>query len=204
MKKRDILLQGVFTKNPVLFLVLGMCSTLAVTTSLENGLGMGISTMLILILSNTMISLMKDIIPEKIRIPAYTVIIAVFVTVASMLMQAYLPDLYEHLGIYIGLIVVNCIILARAEAFARKNPVFDSAIDGLAMGIGFALALSLIGLIREVLGTGKIVLFGNTLASFGSTPMAIMILPPGALLTIGLIIASLNYRKYRKELGGKQ
>jgi electron transport complex protein RnfE len=204
MKKGDILKQGVFTRNPVLFLILGLCPTLAVTTSLENGLGMGLSALIVLVLSNTLISIFKNFIPEKIRIPSFIVIIATFVTIIAMLLEAYLPDLFEALGIYIPLIVVNCIILARADSFARKNTVTDSIIDGLAMGLGFTLALSLIGTIRELFGNASIVFMGNTLMELGTERMIIMILPPGALLTIGLIIAALNYKKYLSSIGDKR
>lgn len=160
------LYNGVIKENPTFVLMLGMCPTLAVTTSAINGLGMGLSTMVVLALSNMLISALRKIIPDKVRIPAYIVIIATFVTVVELLMHAYLPDLYSALGIYIALIVVNCIILGRAESYASKNPVLPSLFDGIGMGLGFTLALTLIGLLREFLGAGT--LFGiETAAMFG-------------------------------------
>ncbi len=162
------LYNGVIKENPTFVLMLGMCPTLAVTTSAINGLGMGLSTMVVLALSNMLISALRKIIPEKVRIPAYIVIIATFVTVVELLMHAYLPDLYSALGIYISLIVVNCIILGRAESYASKNPVLPSLFDGIGMGLGFTLALTLIGLLREFLGAGT--LFGVETASIFGKP----------------------------------
>ncbi len=201
MKKLQLFTQGIFSKNPVFFLVLGLCPTLAVTTSLENGIGMGLSALFVLTFSNAFISIIKGYIPEKIRIPIQIVIIATFVTIISMLMEAYFPDIFRRLGIYVPLIVVNCIILARADSFARKNPVNDSILDGIGMGIGFTLALMVIGMIREILGTAQIAILGSTIISLPFEKMMIMILPPGALLTIGLILAGINYFKIRGEPG---
>lgn len=199
MGKKEIIMNGIFARNPVLFLVLGLCPSLAVTTSLENGLGMGISTLFVLFFSNTIISSLRGTIPSRVRIPAFIVVIATFVTIVSMSLQAYLPELNERLGIYIPLIVVNCIILARAEAFAKSNKITDSMADGIGMGLGFTLALMLIGSLRELLGTASLTLFGKVLVSFGTESIMLMILPPGALFTIGLIIASLNFSRQIKS-----
>lgn len=183
-------LNGLIHENPTFVLMLGMCPTLAVTTAVVNGLGMGLSTMVVLICSNVVISLLRKFIPAKIRIASYIVIVAGFVTIVEMLLKAYLPSLSESLGIYIPLIVVNCIILGRAEAFASKNSVLLSAFDGLGMGLGFTASLTLIATVREVLGAGTfagIELFGD-----GFKPMSIMILPPGAFLTLGILLAVIN------------
>ncbi len=204
MKKTEILRNGIISRNPVFFLILGLCPTLAVTTSLDNGLGMGAAALFVLVLSNAIISSLRNIIPSKIRIPSYIVIIATFVTLISMLLQAYFPDLFDRLGIYVPLIVVNCIILGRAEAFARKNGVIHSVIDGFSMGIGFTLALIIIGSIREIIGTSSLIFLGKTVFALQTSGAMIMILPPGALLTIGIIIASLNYFKYLKNFRSKK
>ena len=183
-------LNGVIKENPTFVLFLGMCPTLAVTTSVVNGIGMGLSTMAVLICSNIVISLLRKFIPSKVRIASYIVIVAGFVTVVEMLLKAYLPALSQSLGIYIPLIVVNCIILGRAEAFASKNGVFASALDGIGMGVGFTIALTLIAAVREILGAGTfagISLFGDAFQ-----PASIMILPPGAFLTLGIILAVIN------------
>ncbi len=194
-------LNGLLTENPTFVLLLGMCPTLAVTTGVTNAIGMGLSTTAVLICSNMVISLLRNFIPNKIRIASYIVIIAGFVTIVQMLMNAYVPALAGSLGIYIPLIVVNCIILGRAEAFASKNSVGHSAMDGLGMGLGFTCALILIAAVREILGAGTfagIPLFGD-----GFQPVSIMILPPGAFLTLGILLAIINgiagRRKKAKE-----
>ena len=184
------LTRGIVRENPVLVMLLGMCPTLGVTTSAINGLGMGLATMFVLMMSNMAISCVKKVIPDIVRIPSFIVIIASFVTVLEMLMQAYPPDLYTALGIYIPLIVVNCIILGRAEAFASKNTIFQSLLDAIGMGIGFTLALVLLGSIREVLGNGSI--FGYSFVSENATPLLLFIMPPGAFLALGGIIAVVN------------
>ena len=184
------LTRGIVRENPVLVMLLGMCPTLGVTTSAINGLGMGLATMFVLMMSNMAISCVKKVIPDIVRIPSFIVIIASFVTVLEMLMQAYTPDLYTALGIYIPLIVVNCIILGRAEAFASKNTIFQSLLDAIGMGIGFTLGLVLLGSIREVLGNGSI--FGYSFVSENATPLLLFIMPPGAFLALGGIIAVVN------------
>lgn len=184
------LYRGIIPENPTFRLLLGMCPTLAVTTSAINGLGMGLATTAVLIGSNVVISLLKKVIPDKIRIPAFIVVIASFVTVVGMLLKAYAQDLDKALGLFIPLIVVNCIILARAESFASKNGVMDSLADGIGMGFGFTLALTLLGSIRELLGVGSV--FGFSIFGVGFEPALIMILPPGAFLTLGLLLGLLN------------
>ena len=175
---------GLVKNNPTFVLVLGMCPTLATTSSAANGMGMGAATMFVLILSNIVISLIKNLIPDKVRIPAYIVLIASFVTVVQLLMQAYLPDLYNTLGVFIPLIVVNCIILGRAEAFASKNGVWASALDGAGIGLGFTLSLTLIGMVREILGNGQI--FGMDLWQGGGA--LIFVLAPGAFIVLGYLM----------------
>ena len=189
-------LNGLLNENPTFVLLLGMCPTLAVTTSAINGVGMGLSTTLVLIFSNLFISVLRKFIPDKVRIAAYVVIIAGFVTVVEMLLKAYALSVSNALGIYIPLIVVNCIILGRAEAFASKNNVLFSAVDGLGMGLGFTCALTIIGSIREILGNGSF--FGISLFGSGFQPVSIMVLPPGAFLTLGLILAFINLIKAKK------
>ncbi len=181
---------GLIKENPTFVLMLGMCPTLAVTTGVINGIGMGLSTTAVLICSNIVISMLRNFIPNKIRIASYIVIIAGFVTVVEMLLKAYLPSLSESLGIYIPLIVVNCIILGRAEAFASKNGVGGSLLDGLGMGLGFTAALILIASVREILGAGTFA--GISLFGEGFQPASVMILPPGAFLTLGILIAVIN------------
>ncbi len=181
---------GLIKENPTFVLMLGMCPTLAVTTGVINGIGMGLSTTAVLICSNIVISLLRKFIPNKIRIASYIVIVAGFVTVVEMILKAYAPALSESLGIYIPLIVVNCIILGRAEAFASKNGVLSSAFDGLGMGLGFTAALTLIASVREMLGAGTFA--GISLFGDGFMPASIMILPPGAFLTLGILIAIIN------------
>ena len=183
-------LNGLITENPTFVLLLGMCPTLAVTTGVTNAIGMGLSTTAVLICSNMVISLLRNFIPCKIRIASYVVIIAGFVTVVQMLLNAYAPALSGSLGIYIPLIVVNCIILGRAEAFASKNSVGRSALDGLGMGLGFTCSLTLIASVREVLGAGSFA--GISLFGEGFMPVSVMILPPGAFLTLGILLAVIN------------
>lgn len=186
---------GLINENPTFVQLLGMCPTLAVTTSLKNGIGMGLSVTFVLVLSNMIISLLRKAIPKKIRIAAYVVIIATFVTVVDLVLKAYIPSLSKSLGLFIPLIVVNCIILARAEAFASKNTVLKSMADGLGMGIGFTVALAIISAVREILGNGTILDIPLGI----SNPAIIMILPPGGFLTLGLILGIINVIKARKE-----
>ena len=181
-----VLINGILKENPTFALVLGMCPTLATTTSAINGMSMGLATMFVLICSNVVISLLKNLIPDKVRIPAFIVVIATFVTMVELLMKAYLPDIYNVLGLFIPLIVVNCIVLGRAEAFAAKNGVGLSAIDGLGMGLGFTLSLTVIGAVRELLGTGCI--FGLNLYS-ETYGMLIFVLAPGAFIVLGYLMA---------------
>lgn len=184
------LYNGIVKENPCTVLMLGMCPTLAVTTSAINGLGMGLSTLAVLIFSNLIISLMRKIIPDQVRLPAYIVIVASLVTVVDLLLQAYVPSLYAALGIYIPLIVVNCIILGRAEAYANKVGPGLAFFDGLGMGLGFTIALTIIGLVRELLGNGTA--FNATVLPESFTPIAIFVKAPGAFLVIGFMIAILN------------
>ena len=200
-KKLGIVLKGIIKENPVLVLLLGTCPTLATTTGAINGLGMGVSTMAVLICANIVISLLKNVIPDKVRIPCYIVVIATFVTIVQFLLQAYLPALNASLGLFIPLIVVNCIILGRAEMFASKNSVIDSALDGLGMGIGFTLALGTMGLIRELLGSGTafdIALFGD-----GFTPMSIFMLAPGGFFVFAILVAAVNFFSKGKAIKKK-
>jgi len=190
LKLGKIFMNGIIKENPIFRLLLGMCPTLAVTTAAINGLGMGLATAAVLVGSNAVIALIKDLIPAKIRIPSFIVVIASFVTIIGMLMKAYLPALDKSLGLFIPLIVVNCIILARAESFASKNGVVSSIADGLGMGLGFTLALTILASIRELLGAGSI--FGISVFGAGFEPALIMILPPGAFLTLGLLLGLLN------------
>ncbi len=190
MRLTNVFFNGIIKENPVFRLVLGMCPTLAVTTAAVFGVGMGMATTFVLIGSNLVISLLKGFIPTKIRIPAFVVVIATFVTIVGMLMEAYFPELNASLGIFIPLIVVNCIILARAESFASKNSLIASLVDAVGMGLGFTLALTLLGSIREILGAGTFFGIPVTPASF--EPAVIMILPPGAFITLGLLLALLN------------
>ncbi len=186
--------KGIFKENPTFRLVLGMCPTLAVTTSLENAIGMGLAATFVLICSNMVISSLRKAIPSAVRIPCYIVVIAAFVTTVDLLMQAYLPTLAESLGIFIPLIVVNCIILGRAEAFASKNGVLYSAADGLGMGLGFTLALSCIAAIREFLGSGNITVWGDfALRNIHNRAMVLFILPAGGFIMLGLILAFINH-----------
>jgi electron transport complex protein RnfE len=188
MGKLQLITRGILKENPTFVLILGMCPTLGVTSTAINGMGMGVATMAVLILSNMAISLIKNLIPSKVRIPAFIVVIASFVTIIEMLMKAYIPALYASLGVFIPLIVVNCIILGRAEAFASKNGVLDSALDGVGIGLGFTLSLTAIGAVREVLGSGAI--FGVTLAS--DVMPLLFVLAPGGFLVLGYLMVVFN------------
>ncbi|WP_454054088.1 electron transport complex subunit RsxE [Clostridium sp. Marseille-Q7071] len=187
---------GLFTENPVFVQVLAMCPTLAVTSSVENAIGMGLAATAVLIGSNAVISLLRKLIPDKIRIPAFIVVIASFVTLIQFLVQAYLPDLYKSLGIFIPLIVVNCIILGRAEAYASKNSVVSSIFDAIGMGLGFTLALTVLACIRELLGAGTI--YGIQILPSSYEPMGIMQLAPGAFITLGILLSIMNQVKISK------
>ncbi len=182
--------KGIIAENPVLRLVLGTCPTLATTTSVQSALGMGLAASIVLICSNVVISALRKVIPEKVRIPAYVVIIASFVTIVQMVVKAFSPELDEQLGVYLPLIVVNCIILGRAEAFASKNPVLASAVDGLGMGIGFTTALFLMSTVREILGAGSFL--GLSIPFLSQNPMLIFILPPGGFFVFGILMAAVN------------
>ena len=188
-KYTERLYNGIVKENPSLILMLGMCPTLAVTTSMSNGIGMGLSTLAVLVVSNLVISLLRNVIPDEVRLPSYIVIVASLVTVTELLIKAYLPSVYNALGIYIPLIVVNCIILGRAEAYANKNEPLLATLDGLGMGIGFTLALIVIGFLRELLGAGTIL--GKTVIP-GFEPIGIFVKAPGAFLIIAFIIAVMN------------
>ena len=204
--KSKIVVNGIFASNPVFRLVLGMCPTLAISTSAFNGLGMGVAATVVLVCSNALVSLLRRVIPDKVRIPAYVLIIATFVTLVEMLLRKFVPALYDALGIYLPLIVVNCIILARAEAFASTNKVGDSVLDGLGMGLGFTLALLLLGVIREFLGSGTFFVgsfgdaeFGVTLGDMPDYAMSVFVMPAGGFLTLGLVMAAINAISDRAE-----
>ncbi len=186
----SVFLNGLIWENPTFTLMLGMCPTLAITTAGSNGVGMGLATTAVLLCSNLFISLLRNFIPEKVRIPSFIVVIASFVTMIDLFMKAYLPDLSASLGMYIPLIVVNCIIFARAESFAFKNPPLLSIADGLGMGLGFTFAITLLSCIREVIGNGTI--FGATVMPAGYQPMAIMLQVPGGFVTLGLLLVAVN------------
>lgn len=192
MNKLKIILNGIITENPTFVLLLGMCPTLGTTSSAINGMSMGLATMFVLMCSNVVISAVKDVIPDKVRIPSFVVIIAAFVTVLQLCMQAYLPELYKSLGLFIPLIVVNCVILGRAEAFAAKHNPFDSLLDGIGIGLGFTLGLTLLGAVRELLGTGRI--FDLTIFPEEYGALA-FVLAPGAFIALGLLIALVNTLK---------
>lgn len=194
---RERLKNGIIDENVTFVQVLAMCPTLAVTTSAKNGIGMGLASTVVLIGSNYVISLLRNFIPDKIRIPSFIVIIAGFVTLLQFLMQGYSPSLYKSLGIFIPLIVVNCVILGRAEAYASKNPPFASIFDGLGQGLGFTISLLMIGVIRELLGTGKV--FGQQIMPTVYKPATIMVLAPGAFFTLGIVMAILNHIKLKRE-----
>lgn len=182
--------KGLIKENPILVLLLGCCPTLATTTSAINGMSMGLATTFVLIMSNLSISLLKNFIPDKVRIPAFIVVIASFVTVVQLVMQAYVPAIYETLGLFIPLIVVNCIVLGRAEAFASKNPVWPSILDGAGMGLGFTLALTILGAIREILGNGSV--FNWRFLPEDSNTILVFVLAPGAFIALGYLIAIVN------------
>ena len=206
MSHTNELTKGIFRENPVFIIMLGMCPTLGVTTQVFNAIGMGAGVIFVLLCSNILISLLRKVIPDSIRIPAYIVIIASFVTIVEMVMHAYVPAVYSALGVYLPLIVVNCIILGRAEAFANKNTVLDSALDAIGMGIGFTLSLCLIAAIREILGAGQITLINLsesarviiTLPGLSSSPIRVMTLAAGALLVMGYLKAFFNWMGDRK------
>lgn len=204
MKQNSVaerLVNGILKENPTFVLMLGMCPTLAVTTSAVNGLGMGLTTMVVLALSNMFISILRHVIPDKVRIPAFIVIIASFVTMVELLLEAFIPFLYDALGIYIPLIVVNCIILGRAEAYASKNGVVSSVFDGVGMGLGFTLALTMIGAVRELLGAGQV--FGQAVMPAGYVPCSIFIMAPGAFFVLAVLTAIQNKIKLTGEKRGK-
>ena len=192
--------KGLYRENPTFRIVLGLCPVLAVTTMVSNGIGMGVATTLVLVCSNFMISLLRNLIPNNVRIPVFIVIAATFVCIVEMLMQAYSPALYKALGIFVPLIVVNCIILGRAEAYACKNPVLLSVADGLGMGVGFTINLIIISAIRELLGNGTF--NGIPVMPQGYQPVVMMILPPGAFLTLGLMLGLSNWLNMRKKPAG--
>ncbi len=194
MRAKENFLKGIWVENPILALALGLCPTLAVTTSLKNAVGMGLAATFVLIFSNLLVSIFRNFIPSRIRIPSYIVIIATFVTLVDLLMAAYMPALHKQLGIFVPLIVVNCIIMGRAEAFASKHGPVASVIDGIGMGVGFTLVLGLIGAVREILGAGK--LWGFAVSS-SFVPVLVFALPPGALLVVGLFMA------LKQSLGSK-
>ncbi len=194
MNQWKIFTKGIIKDNPVFVMLLGMCPTLGVTTSAINGLGMGLASLFVLTLSNVVVSLVRPIIPDKVRIPAFIVIIASFVTIVDLMMAAYLQPLHEQLGLFIPLIVVNCIILGRAEAFASRNGVFTSMIDGIGMGVGFTLALTLLGGVREILGSGSI--FDFRFVGEDANTILLFVMPPGAFLALGYLVALIN--KIRK------
>jgi electron transport complex, RnfABCDGE type, E subunit len=189
MNKLRIILNGMINENPTFVLLLGMCATLATTTSAINGMGMGLCTTFVLIMSNMAISAIKNVVPDKVRIPCFVVVIAAFVTILEFCMKAYVPDLYKSLGIFIPLIVVNCIILARAESFASKHNVIDSMCDGIGIGLGFTLALTMLGLVREILGSGSF--FGFKFIG-DADGMLLFVMAPGAFIVLGYLIAIVN------------
>lgn len=200
--KNSILKNGLLFENPTFVQLLGMCPTLAVTTTLKNGLGMGLSATVVLMMSNILVSLLRKIIPDKVRIAAYVVIIATFVTIVQMVLEAFVPSLYASLGIFIPLIVVNCIILARAEAFASKNTVGKSALDGIGMGLGFTGALCIISTVRELIGQGAI--WGVQILGGPVQPAAIIGMPPGGFIVLGILIALINFIATKKQEGGRK
>ena len=195
------LYNGLIKENPTVVLMLGMCPTLAVTTSAMNGLGMGLTTMVVLALSNMMISMLRNIIPDKVRIPAFIVVIASFVTMVELLLEGFIPALYDALGLYIPLIVVNCIILGRAESYASKNPILPSLFDGIGMGLGFSFALTCIGAVRELIGAGEI--FGLHIMPDSYVPCAIFIMAPGAFFVLAALTAVQNKIRMNGEKKGK-
>jgi len=208
MKKKSlgkVFMNGILNENPTFRLLLGMCPTLAISTAASSGVGMGLATTFVLVFSNMVISLLRNVIPEKVRIPSFVVVIATFVTIIDLIIKAFLPALSSTLGIYIPLIVVNCIIFARAESFAFKNPVLPPIFDGLGMGLGFTAALTLLASVREIIGSGK--WFGNMIMPAGYKPMSIIVSPAGGFITLGVLIllvnAVVNYIGKRKQLKAK-
>lgn len=200
-KNIERLYNGIWKENPTFVLMLGMCPTLAVTTSAINGLGMGLSTTVVLVLSNMMISALRKIIPDNVRMPAFIVVVASFVTIVQFLMQGFLPSLYDSLGIYIPLIVVNCIILGRAESYASKNPVIPSMFDGIGMGLGFTFGLTCIGIIREILGNGSI--FDVTITPLNDFHITLFGLAPGAFFVLAILVAIMNVVRKKMAEAGK-
>lgn len=200
-KAGERLFNGIVKENPTLVLMLGMCPTLAVTTSAINGLGMGLTTTVVLALSNAIISMLRKIIPDKVRIPAFIVIIASFVTIVELLLEGFIPSLYSALGLYSPLIVVNCIILGRAESYAYKNPVIPSLFDGLGMGLGFTCSLTIIGLVREIIGAGEA--FGFSVMPDSYIPVSIVVMAPGAFFVLAVLVAIQNKVKIEGEKKGK-
>ncbi|NMB46529.1 MAG: electron transport complex subunit E [Firmicutes bacterium] len=194
---RQEFIKGLWDEHPTFRLLIGMCPTLAVTTAAANGLAMGLATTFVLVCSSVMISLMKNLIPKKVRIPCYIIIIATFVTIADMVLAANFPELHEVLGLFIPLIVVNCIILGRAEAYASRMPVFHSLIDALGMGVGITWGLTALGIIREFLGMGSV--FGHMILSETATSWVIFLLPPGAFFTLGIVVGVMNQVNYALE-----
>ncbi len=190
ISQKEIFFKGIVKENPIFVMLLGMCPTLGVTSSAFNGLGMGIATLFVLLMSNIVVSLVKSQIPSKVRIPAFIIIIASFVTIVEMILEAYIPVLYEQLGIFIPLIVVNCLILGRAEAFASKNKLTDAVVDALGMGIGFVIALTVLGAVREILGNGSI--FDFKFVSENATTFILFILPPGAFIALAYLTVLFN------------
>ncbi len=197
MDKRKILTNGFIKENPVFVQLLGMCSVLAITTSVMNGIGMGVAVTVVLIGSNFVISLLRKVIPDEVRIPAFIIVIATFVTIIDLFMHAYTYDLYKSLGVFIPLIVVNCIILGRAESFASKNGIVDSIIDGLGMGIGYTFAVVVLSAIRELIGNGT--LLGIQVMGESYEPMMMMVQPPGAFIALGLLIGLVNFLTRKKK-----
>ena len=200
MSKMSELTKGLWNENPVLRLLLGMCPVLAVTTAVEYAVGMGLSATFVLISSNAVVSLLKNVIPPKTRLPCFIVIIATFVTIVDLVLNAYFHDIHKNLGIFIPLIVVNCVILGRAEAFAFKRPLSESILDGLGMGLGFTLALVALATVREVLGNGT--WFGVSVAGSGYTPVLLFVLPPGAFISLGFLLAGMNVIEKRRQANG--
>ena len=201
---RKVFMNGILNENPTFRLLLGMCPTLAISKAASSGLGMGLAATFVLICSNLVISLLRNFIPDKIRIPAFIVVIATFVTIVQLLLQAFIPALYESLGVFIPLIVVNCIIFARAESFASKNPPLESACDGLGMGLGFTLAITLLSAIRELLGSGT--LLGIQVMPDGYQPMAIITQAPGGFIMLGLLMVVMNslFKAYDRRRASKE
>ena len=201
-KYMERLYNGIIKENPTFVMMLGMCPTLAVTTSATNGIGMGLSTTVVLILSNMLISMLRKVIPDSVRMPAFIVVVASFVTIVQFLLEGYIPSLYSALGIYIPLIVVNCIILGRAESYASKNPVLLSICDGIGMGLGFTFGLTCIGIVRELIGAGTV--FGIQVMPASYEPITILILAPGAFLVLAFLVAARNKIMRNLEKKGKE